>query len=206
MGRYNVFNSEGQYAQGSEDLVLKNRLGITNPDEIDGAELVLLEKLYHFVFEDHFPADQQLSVDLIRAWHALWLGNLYDWAGQNRSVNISKGGFLFASASQIPSLLTQFNDKCLTRYTPCTGMARDRLAEAIAVVHVELILIHPFREGNGRISRLVADVMAVQGGYPPLDYHPWEQNKTQYIGAIHAGVGMDYEPMKYWVNQALTDG
>jgi cell filamentation protein len=85
-------------------------------------------------------------------------------------------------------------------------MTRDRLVEAIAVIHVELILIHPFREGNGRISRLVADVMAVQGGYPPLDYQPWEQNKNQYISAIHAGIGMDYEPMKYWVNQALTGG
>lgn len=47
--------------------MLKNRLGITTPDDIDGAELVLLEKLYHFVFEDHFPANQPLSLDLIRA-------------------------------------------------------------------------------------------------------------------------------------------
>ena len=75
-----------------------------------------------------------------------------------------------------------------------------------AITHVELILIHPFREGNGRLSRLLADVMAVQGGYKPLDYKSWEQNKTQYISAIHAGVSMDYEPMRHWVREALRRG
>jgi cell filamentation protein len=45
--------------------------------------------------------------------------------------------------------------------------------------------------------------MAVQGGYKPLDYQSWEQNKTQYISAIHVGVSMDYEPMKHWVREAL---
>lgn len=42
-------------------------------------------------------------------------------------------------------------------------MSEEQIIEAIAVTHVELILIHPFREGNGRLSRLLADVMAVQG-------------------------------------------
>ncbi len=91
----------------------------------------------------------------------------------------------------------------LAQYTPCSDMDEEQLITAIAITHVELILIHPFREGNGRLSRLLADVMAVQGGYKPLDYQSWEQNKTQYISAIHAGVSMDYEPMKHWVREAL---
>jgi cell filamentation protein len=49
-------------------------------------------------------------------------------------------------------------------------MDEEQLIAAVAITHVELILIHPFREGNGRLSRLLADVMAVQGGYKPLDY------------------------------------
>ncbi len=49
-------------------------------------------------------------------------------------------------------------------------MSREQVIEAIATVHVELILIHPFREGNGRLSRLLADVMAVQAGFQSLDY------------------------------------
>jgi cell filamentation protein len=45
----------------------------------------------------------------------------------------------------------------------------------------------------------------VQGGYKPLDYKSWEENKKQYIAAIHAGVLMDYKPMKYWVRKALKN-
>ncbi len=82
-------------------------------------------------------------------------------------------------------------------------MSRECVIEAIATVHVELILIHPFREGNGRLSRLLADVMAVQGRLQPLYYESWTQNQIQYIAAIHAGLNLNYEPMKYWVNEAL---
>jgi cell filamentation protein len=45
--------------------------------------------------------------------------------------------------------------------------------------------------------------MTVQGGYKPLDYQSWGQNKTRYISAIHAGMSMGYEPMKLWVSEAL---
>lgn len=93
--------------------------------------------------------------------------------------------------------------KYLVKYTPCTNMSRAQVIEAIATVHVELILIHPFREGNGRLSRLLADVMAVQAGFQPLDYERWTQHPEQYIAAIHAALNLNYEPMKYWVNEAL---
>ena len=91
----------------------------------------------------------------------------------------------------------------LARLTPCLGMDRDAVATAIAEVHVELILIHPFREGNGRIARLVADVMAAQAGLGPLDYTVWEKNKEAYFAAIQAGLDRDYEPMGKWVRRAL---
>ena len=71
---------------------------------------------------------------------------------------------MFAPAAQLPKLVKSFEKNHLKKYTPCDGMDFAHLAEAIAVVHVELILIHPFREGNGRLARLLADVMAVQGG------------------------------------------
>lgn len=77
---------------------------------------------------------------------------------------------------------------------------------AIAVTHVELVLIHPFREGNGRLARLLADVMAVQAGHEPMDYSSWEQRKLAYIGAIHAGLSGDYSPMGQFVTEALAAG
>ncbi|KFK96741.1 MULTISPECIES: Fic family protein [unclassified Serratia (in: enterobacteria)] len=204
MSRYDISSSEGKYAEGSAEQVLANRLGISNPDEIDGAELVLLEKLYQAVFEEQFPQGP-ITVSMIKGWHRRWLANIYEWAGQERTVNISKGGFMFAPSAQLPKLLNGFETKHLVRYTPCSGMNKEEVIEAIAILHVELILIHPFREGNGRLSRLLADVMAVQGGFKPLDYQSWEHNRDHYISAIHAGIGMNYEPMKYWVSLALEN-
>lgn len=204
MSRYDVSGNEGQYEKESGEQVLANKLGIAASDEIDEAELVLLEQLYQSVFEEQFP-EGQLSVALLKSWHRRWLGNIYEWAGQERTVNICKGGFMFAPSAQLSKLLDEFDTKYLAHYTPCSSMNEEQLITAIAITHVELILIHPFREGNGRLSRLLADVMAVQAGFKPLDYQSWEQNKTQYISAIHAGMSMDYEPMKHWISKGLRN-
>ncbi|WP_347253689.1 Fic/DOC family protein [Leminorella grimontii] len=205
MSRYHVSNSEGLHEKNSDEQVLANKLGISDANKINDAELVLLEQLYDFIFEEQFPLGQ-ITVSMLKKWHHRWLGNIYEWAGRERTVNISKGGFMFAPSAQLPKLLDKFDTNYLARYTPCDEMDEEQLIEAISVIHVELILIHPFREGNGRLSRLLADVMAVQGGFKPLNYRSWEQNRAQYISAIHAGISMDYEPMKHWVKKALKNG
>ncbi|MDZ7829356.1 MAG: Fic family protein [Halofilum sp. (in: g-proteobacteria)] len=79
------------------------------------------------------------------------------------------------------------------------------MVEAIAVTHVELILIHPFREGNGRLARLLADVMATQAGHGLLDYSGWDSNKASYFAAIQQGMESEYGPMKQLVAAALQD-
>jgi cell filamentation protein len=161
--RYRVTGSQGEFQPGSDGLVLANKLGITVIDDINDVELALLNQLYFDVLINNLP-DHQLSVGDIKAWHRRWLGNVYEWAGQERSVNMSKGGFAFAAVGQIPRLLTEFERSCLQRWTPCHNMSTADLLEAVAVTHVEVILIHPFREGNGRLARLLADVMVVQAG------------------------------------------
>jgi len=88
---------------------------------------------------------------------------------------MGKDGFPFAAAAQIDRLMEDLNRDVLSRYTPCAGMSDGQLVEAIAVVHIELILIHPFREGNGRISRLLANVMALHAGKPELDFSFWDE-------------------------------
>ncbi|HEC14036.1 MAG TPA: cell filamentation protein Fic [Acidiferrobacteraceae bacterium] len=204
MTKYDIGGSQGRYQPGPNDSVLENKLGITEPADRDEAELVLLEKLYEAVLLDALP-DGKITVSQIKIWHHRWLGNLYDWAGDERSVNMRKGEFQFAAAGQIPQLLSKFEQQYLGRYSPCTDFSAEQLTEAIAVVHVEFILIHPFRDGNGRISRLLADVMALQAGFPPLDYSSWDENKTAYFAAIGQGVEMKYEPMKQWVGRALVE-
>lgn len=177
-------------------------VGISNPEDMDELELSLLTQLYEDVLISNLP-DHQLTVADLKTWHRRWLGNVYEWAGQERSVNMSKGSFMFAAAPQIPRLLAEFERNFLARWTPCHDLDTGTLVEAIAMTHVELILIHPFREGNGRLSRMLADVMAVQSGREPLDYSSWESNKEGYIAAIQQGLQINYAPMKYWVAQAL---
>lgn len=203
MGKYELTESQARYQPGSNDQVLANKLGITDPADMDEAELALLEKLYQQVLLDQ-PLPGVLSSQLIKTWHRQWLGAIYLWAGEERSVNLSKGAFHFAAAAQIPSLLHKLDQDYLSQHTPCTDLADEALIQAIAEVHVEFILIHPFREGNGRIARLIADVMASQAGYGTLDYSPWDENKPDYFAAIQAGLDMDYEPMMHWVEQAFN--
>jgi len=202
--RYSVTNSQGMFQPGSNDTVLLNKLGLTSEEEINEVEVQLLEQLYVEVLITQQP-DSRLSISDLKHWHRLWLGNVYDWAGQERSVNMGKGGFLFAPAAQIPRLLAQFEKDCLHRWTPCHGLHDEQLVEAIAITHVELILIHPFREGNGRLSRLLADVMMAQAGKEPLDYSTWDANKDAYISAIHQGMQSNYQPIQHLVQQAMSN-
>lgn len=200
--RYAVHGSQGEYQPGSNDLVLANKLGIQSVEDMDDLELELLHRLYEEVLVKHLP-NRVLTVEDLKTWHRRWLGNVFEWAGQERSVNMGKDGFMFAASAQIPRLLADFERSCLARWTPCNDMGTDALVDAIAVTHVEFILIHPFREGNGRLSRLLADVMAVQSGQLPLDYSTWNANKLAYYQAIHQGLQMEYAPMKRLVAQAL---
>ena len=203
--RYQVSDAEGDFEPGSDEQVLRNLVGIQLAEDMDELELSLLAQLYEAVLIEELP-DRRLSVDDLKHWHRLWLGNVYPWAGLDRSVNMSKGGFPFAAATQVPRLLVEFERKYLARWTPCNRLSDDELVQAIAETHVEFILIHPFREGNGRLSRLLADVMAVQAGHAPLDYSSWESEKPRYIAAIHAGFSGNYAPMCACVRQALKAG
>ncbi len=204
-GRYQATGTEGEFEPGSNEQVLRNLVGISSADDMNDLELQLLGELYDEVLLQDLP-DRPLTVADLKRWHWMWLGNVYAWAGQERSVNLGKGGFQFATAALLPGLLSEFERECLTKWTPCGKLAPDELVNAIAVTHVELIVIHPFREGNGRLSRLLADVMAVQAGHEPLDYSSWEQHKPAYIGAIHAGFSGNYGPMEQFVAQAMADG
>ena len=146
---------EDQYESGSGKRVLKNLLGIKSKREIDRIETLeqfrALEK-----FTRIFDHKYRFTVKDICKMHKIWLGNIYEWAGTYRRVNISKGGFSFASAQEIPKLMDEFEQKVLSIYTPCRFKSKKEIASAMAIVHTELVLIHPFREGNGRVARLLS--------------------------------------------------
>ena len=145
---------------------------------------------------DQTRTDQRFPAAEIRRKHRLWLKEIYSWAGAYRSVNIAKGRFMFAAAAHVPNLMLELERGALKQYTPCQFTGPDDQARALAIVHAELILIHPFREGNGRCARLLAVLMGLQAGLPTLDFGGVRGlEKRRYISAIHAGVDRNYEPM-----------
>jgi cell filamentation protein len=120
------------------------------------------------------------------------LGRIYPWAGKYRQVNVKKDSFPFAAAAQIPKLMAEFEDGPLKRRTPCRSGSIEPLATALAEVHVELVLIHPFRDGNGRVARILAVLM----GLPALYFDKLSGRKRQeYFAAVRAGLDRNYEPM-----------
>jgi len=202
--RYDVTqHPEGQYQAGSNDMVLRNRLGITDPARMEELEFDLLVRLQEQLLEE-IETSQMISVDDLCDWHRRWLGQIYEWAGSYRSVNMAKGDFLFAAAHLVPMLMQSYERDCLRRFTPCTGMTEKPLCEALAICHVEFILIHPFREGNGRLARVLATVMALQAGQPLLNFGLLEQDKERYIEAIQLGHAGDYLPMQRIFSEILA--
>ena len=108
---------------------------------------------------------------------------------------MSKSGFPFAFPAQICKLMAEFEKGPLHKFTPCRFKTLEEVINALAVVHTELVLIHPFREGNGRIARMLATLMALQAGLPPLDFRNMiGRGKKDYIKAVQAGMARNYKP------------
>ena len=204
MAKYELNSAEERYQPGSGDLVLANKLGITDEEEMEALESGLLLMLYEQLFIEGQPP-AALAFEHISGWHRQWLGNVYDWAGRLRNANLTKDGFQFAAADRIPLLLEGFERQFLSRSGELKSLARPELVRYLAECHVEFILIHPFREGNGRLSRLLCDVLAVLAGKGLLDYSLWDEQKAFYFRAIQAGVSGNYSPMMQLVNDTLPD-
>jgi len=194
--RYDVAGlDEAQWEPGAEGRVLRNLLHVTSTremDEIEGREQVrVLEALAATYDRDHrFTAEDVCRI------HRMWLGGIYAWAGQYRQVNLQKEGFPFAAAAQIPRLMAELEHGALRTCTPCRPGPVAQVAASLALVHVELVLVHPFREGNGRVARLLAVLMGLQADLPPLYFENLGGRRRQaYLAAIRAGMDRDYEPM-----------
>lgn len=187
---------EGQFEPGSRGRVLKNKRGVAGRREMDEIESrEQFRALNEFV--SIYDREHRFSATDICHMHKVWLEDVYVWAGQYRQVNVSKGDFTFAMAKQIPDLMEKFEHGILRDFTPCLFGKLEKVIHALAVVHTELILIHPFREGNGRLARMLSVLMGLQAGYPPLDFDLIKGKvKKKYFMAVQAGMNYNYEPMK----------
>ena len=195
-GRYAAEGAESAHQPGSRGRVLVNLRAIVRVADMQQAESDALLRLFDELMNE-VSDDQRFSADDLCRWHQRWLGGIYPWAGEYRSVNMGKGGFQFASAPRVPRLMAEYQREILAAQTPCKGMDERRLVQALAMTHAEFILIHPFREGNGRLARLLNTLMALQAGLPALDYGGIKgRKKREYIAAIHAALDRNYAPLE----------
>ena len=92
--------------------------------------------------------------------------------------------------------MQEFERDVLARYTPCAFDDPEKVLEALAITHCELVLIHPFREGNGRLSRLLSQLMALQAGLPLLNFSVIKDKQREaYFASVRTSMGRDYAPM-----------
>jgi cell filamentation protein len=198
-GRYvTPTGAEAETQPGSRDRVLRNLLGIRRKTEMDRAEFEALLRAQKGYLGRIGP-DTRVTTVLLRQMHRDWLGDIYEWAGLYRTVELAKGSFRWPPAMRVEANMELFGSGVLARCTPCRpGPLRD-VALFIAEVHAELLLIHPFRDGNGRLARWVADLMSLQAGLPAPDYGFAGQGmvgqRKNYLEAVTEGYLGSYEPL-----------
>jgi cell filamentation protein len=186
---------ENQFEPGSDGAVLRNLRGITSRHEMELAETRELLRATEEAL-DTYSLEHRFTAADICALHQNWLGSIYGWAGRYRQVMMSKGGFPFAAPVHIPSLMAEYERTALMRFTPCQFADQQQIALALATVHAELVLIHPFREGNGRLARLLSTLMGLQAGLPILRFSLMDEQRERYFAAVQAGLDLNYEPMR----------
>lgn len=200
---------EGQDEPGSQGRVLRNLKGIRVKRDMDIAEIEALGRVQE-TYLDKIGPETIISAELICRMHRDWLGDLYEWAGRYRTVDVAKAGFSWPPAFRVEQNMRIIEKDVLLHKTPCRPGTLERVTLDMAEVHAELLLVHPFREGNGRIARWVADIMALQAGHPLPAYcfagRGSSAEKRRYLDAVKRGYLKDYRPLTAFFADALARG
>ena len=172
-------------------MVLKNKLDISDSLELAKIEEKLSKKKAIQLFESGYldSLDAGTFASLAKI-HQFLFEEIYDFAGQVRDVNIAKGNFRFAPVIYLQAALENI-DK----------MPQKSFDDIIAK-YVEMNVAHPFREGNGRSTRIWLDLMLKKELNLVVDWS--KVNKEDYLLAMERSPIKDLE-IKYLLKGALTD-
>jgi cell filamentation protein len=147
--------------------VLINRLDITDESTLEQAEAALAATRSYELSQT--PLKGRFDLAHLQAIHKYLFGDLYDWAGQLRTIDISKGGNRFANHMQIESAAVPIFQQ-LAKEKHLAGLVTEAFSERAAYYLGELNALHPFREGNGRAQREFISHLAQVNGF----YIAWE--------------------------------
>ncbi len=158
-----------KYATGPADpyihpdhRILRNRLNITDSSELERLEATLVVmRTYELSLE---PILGNFDLAHIRQIHRRLFGDIYSWAGEIRTVDISKGESRFAHHAQIARYAPQIS-RALAQENTLKDLSPEKFSERAGHYLGELNVLHPFREGNGRTLREFIGQIARNAGY-----------------------------------------
>lgn len=160
MAKYPI-NAKDPYVD-PDTGVLRNRFGISDQSELDRVEATFAAvRSYELAVS---PVRGEFDLAHLQQIHQRLFGDVYDWAGKIRTVDISKGTTRFASHEQITSYAPQIT-RPLSREGLLKGLPPDLFSERAGHYLGELNVLHPFREGNGRSIREFIGQLARDAGY-----------------------------------------
>lgn len=186
--------SDGVYCYPPDFSVLRNKLGLTDPVALDRFERrSVVQRTAEGVPTGRFDLAH------LRAIHRHLFQDVYDWAGEIRTVEITKGGSQFQFQRYIATGMADVH-----RRIEAKAYLRKLSVAEFSALAGEIIgdinYVHPFREGNGRTLLLYLKQFALQAGHP-LDLR--RIGKDDWMEASKAAHGARFEPMGACIKAAL---
>lgn len=175
--------------------VLINKPGITNADALEAFEADATAIRMFELLEN--PVAGLFDVAHLRQIHRHLFQDVYEWAGEFRLVDISRGTSRFANFLLIDGYLS----KCLAHLAQekwFAGMAPCEFISKMAFYMGEINAVHPFREGNGRVQRLFCSQLALNAGYF-IDFECVSQD--QMYAAMIASFNGDLKLLENLLNE-----
>lgn len=172
-------------------MALENKLGITESAQLAREEERISKKKAANLFDNRILDTLKAgSVSALKAIHKYLFGDIYDFAGKIRTVNIAKGNFRFAPVMYLDAALENIEKMPQSTF--------DEIVEK----YIEMNIAHPFREGNGRSGRIWLDLMFKTELGRVVD---WSQvDKEDYLLAMERSPIRSTE-IKFVLKSALTD-
>lgn len=171
--------------------MLENKLGLTSSADLAREEERISKKKAAMLFENHILDNLKSGkFSTLQTIHKYLFDEIYDFAGKLRTVNIAKGNFRFAPLMYIESALKNIDEMPQSNF--------DEIIEK----YVEMNIAHPFREGNGRSTRIWLDHMLKTEIGKVIDWS--KVDKEDYLLAMERSPIRDIE-IKYVLKNALTD-
>jgi cell filamentation protein len=172
-------------------MILENKLNITNQVDLAKAEEQISKQKAKRLFDSDDISKVEIGTYAGLAFiHAYLFEDIYDVAGKIREVNIAKGNFRFAPLMYLQQSLAHID-----------SMPQSNFDEIIEK-YVEMNIAHPFREGNGRATRIWLDLILKAEIKQVIDWNLVD--KDDYLSAMERSVVKDIE-IKVLLKQALTD-